>query len=114
METNAAIIILTPILLPIVTALGINPIHFGMIMILNLAIGLITPPFGANLFMASEISRAPILLPIVTALGINPIHFGMIMILNLAIGLITPPFGANLFMASEISRVKFETFAKTI
>lgn len=57
METNAAIIILTPILLPIVTALGINPIHFGMIMILNLAIGLITPPFGANLFMASEISR---------------------------------------------------------
>lgn len=57
METNAAIIILTPILLPIVTALGINPIHFGMIMILNLAIGFITPPFGANLFMASEISR---------------------------------------------------------
>ena len=57
METNAAIIILTPILLPIVTALGINPIHFGMIMILNLAIGFITPPLGANLFMASEISR---------------------------------------------------------
>lgn len=57
METNAAIIILTPILLPIVTALGITPIHFGMIMILNLAIGFITPPLGANLFMASEISR---------------------------------------------------------
>lgn len=57
METNAAIIILTPILLPIVTALGINPIHFGMIMILNLAIGFITPPLGANLFMASKISR---------------------------------------------------------
>ena len=60
METNAAIIILTPILLPIVTALGINPIHFGMIMILNLAIGFITPPLGANLFMASEISRVKI------------------------------------------------------
>lgn len=45
------------VLLPIVTALGINPIHFGMIMILNLAIGFITPPLGANLFMASEISR---------------------------------------------------------
>lgn len=57
METNAAIIILTPILLPIVTALGIHPVHFGMIMILNLAIGFITPPLGANLFMASEISR---------------------------------------------------------
>ncbi|AXI00140.1 TRAP transporter large permease [Sporosarcina sp. PTS2304] len=57
METNAAIIILTPILLPIVTALGVNPIHFGLIMILNLAIGFITPPLGANLFMASQISN---------------------------------------------------------
>ncbi len=57
METNAAIIILTPILLPMVTAIGINPVHFGMIMILNLAIGFVTPPLGANLFMAAEISR---------------------------------------------------------
>lgn len=57
METNAAIIILTPILLPMVIAIGINPVHFGMIMILNLAIGFITPPLGANLFMASEISQ---------------------------------------------------------
>ena len=57
METNAAIIILTPILLPIVKAVGVSPVHFGMIMILNLAIGFITPPFGANLFMASEISN---------------------------------------------------------
>lgn len=57
METNAAIIILVPILLPIVTAVGVSPIHFGMIMILNLAIGFITPPFGCNLFMASEISN---------------------------------------------------------
>ena len=57
METNAAIIILTPILLPIVTSLGIHPVHFGMIMILNLAIGFVTPPLGANLFMASEISN---------------------------------------------------------
>ena len=57
METNAAIIILTPILLPMVTAIGINPVHFGMVMILNLAIGFVTPPLGANLFMASEISH---------------------------------------------------------
>ncbi len=57
METNAAIIILTPILLPIVIALGVNPIHFGLIMILNLAIGFITPPLGANLFMAAQISN---------------------------------------------------------
>ncbi len=57
METNAAIIILTPILLPMVKAIGVNPVHFGMIMILNLAIGFVTPPLGANLFMAAEISR---------------------------------------------------------
>ena len=57
METNAAIIILTPILLPMVTAVGISPIHFGMIMIVNLATGFVTPPLGANLFMASEISK---------------------------------------------------------
>lgn len=56
METNASIIILVPILLPIVTALGISPVHFGIIMVLNLSIGFITPPLGANLFMASEIS----------------------------------------------------------
>ncbi|WP_303968570.1 TRAP transporter large permease [Sporosarcina ureae] len=56
METNAAIIILVPVLLPVVTAIGVNPTHFGLIMILNLAIGFITPPVGANLFMASQVS----------------------------------------------------------
>jgi len=56
METNASIIILVPILLPVVTQLGVNPIQFGIIMILNLAIGFITPPLGANLFMACQIS----------------------------------------------------------
>lgn len=57
METNSAIIILTPILLPIVTQIGVNPIHFGVIMVLNLAIGFITPPLGANLFMASQVGN---------------------------------------------------------
>lgn len=56
METNASIVILTPILLPVVKELGINPIHFGIIMILNLSIGFITPPLGANLFMACQVS----------------------------------------------------------
>ncbi len=55
METNASIIILVPILLPVVTLLGVNPIHFGIIMVLNLAIGFVTPPLGANLFMACQI-----------------------------------------------------------
>ncbi|MBC7312776.1 MAG: TRAP transporter large permease subunit, partial [Rhizobium sp.] len=56
METIAAIIILTPILLPLVTALGVSAEHFGIVMIVNLAIGMITPPVGVNLFVASRVS----------------------------------------------------------
>ncbi len=57
MEALAAIIILVPLLLPIVTQLGVDPIHFGVIMVLNLAIGFITPPVGVNLFVASGIAK---------------------------------------------------------
>ncbi|RSL33960.1 TRAP transporter large permease [Salibacterium salarium] len=56
MDTLAAIIILTPILLPIAVQIGYDPIHFGIIMIVNLAIGFITPPLGVNLFVGSGIS----------------------------------------------------------
>lgn len=56
LETSAAIIILTPILVPIVSALGIDLTHFGIIMIFNLAIGFITPPVGLNLFVAANIA----------------------------------------------------------
>lgn len=55
-DNIAAVIILTPILLPIVTAVGVDPIHFGLIMTVNLACGFITPPYGINLFVASAIS----------------------------------------------------------
>ncbi len=57
MEALAAIIILVPLLLPIVTQLGVDPIHFGVVMVLNLAIGFVTPPVGVNLFVASGISN---------------------------------------------------------
>ena len=60
METNAAIILTVPILLPIVTAVGVSPIHFGIVTIVNLAIGFVTPPLGANLFMASAIGGVPL------------------------------------------------------
>ncbi|SEA79442.1 C4-dicarboxylate transporter, DctM subunit [Thalassobacillus cyri] len=56
LETSAAIIILTPILVPIATAMGIDLTHFGIIMIVNLAIGFITPPVGVNLFVAANIA----------------------------------------------------------
>lgn len=57
METSSAILILAPIFLPVATQLGVNPIHFGIIMVMNLEIGMITPPFGLNLFVASGISK---------------------------------------------------------
>lgn len=60
METNACIILMTPILLPVVKAVGVSPVHFGLITIVNLAIGFVTPPLGANLFMASAIGRVDI------------------------------------------------------
>ena len=60
METTAAIIILTPIFLPIVTQLGVHPVHFGLIMVVNLAIGMSTPPLGVNLFVACGIAKITI------------------------------------------------------
>ena len=57
METSSAILILAPIFLPVATRLGVNPIHFGIIMVMNLEIGMVTPPFGLNLFVASGISK---------------------------------------------------------
>lgn len=61
MDTTPAIMILTPILLPACTAFGIDPIHFGIIMVVNLAIGFVTPPIGVNLFVASSLSDIPVM-----------------------------------------------------
>lgn len=56
METLAAIIITVPIFLPIMTQLGVDPIHFGVVIAINLTLGLLTPPLGLNLYIASAIS----------------------------------------------------------
>lgn len=56
MDTTPAILILTPIFVPIVAKFGIDPVHFGIIMVVNLAIGFVTPPLGVNLFVASTIT----------------------------------------------------------
>jgi len=61
METSSAILIIAPILLPIGMELGINPIHLGIIMVMNLEIGMVTPPFGLNLFVASGLSGMSVL-----------------------------------------------------
>lgn len=61
METSSAVLILAPILLPVASELGVDPIHFGIIMIMNLEIGMITPPLGFNLVVASGISGLTVL-----------------------------------------------------
>jgi len=56
-ETSAAIIVLAPILVPVAIYFGIDPVHFGIIMVVNLAMGMITPPFGVNLFAACTVAK---------------------------------------------------------
>ncbi len=61
LDTTPAIMLLTPILLPVVTVFGMDPIHFGIVMVVNLAIGFVTPPIGVNLFVASSLSKVPVM-----------------------------------------------------
>lgn len=82
MDTTPAILILTPILLPIVQGVGIDPIHFGVIMVVNLAIGFVTPPIGVNLFVASSSFEVPIV-------DIAKKVFPMIICFLIALGFIT-------------------------
>lgn len=80
LELNAAIILLVPILLPMLQMYGIDLTHFGVLMIVNLAIGLLTPPLGVNLFVAKSLSDIQF-----GQLVKNVIPFILIMLLNLAI-----------------------------
>jgi TRAP-type C4-dicarboxylate transport system permease large subunit len=80
METIAAITILVPVLVPIAVKLGIDPVHFGLVMVLNLMIGLLTPPVGMVLFVLAKVSRLsveetvravmPWMIPLLATLGI--------------------------------------------
>ena len=56
-ETSASIIVLAPILAPVAVKFGVDPVHFGTIMVVNLARGMITPPFGVNLFAACTVAK---------------------------------------------------------
>ncbi|MDN5333731.1 MAG: hypothetical protein PWP59_993 [Sphaerochaeta sp.] len=60
LESTAAIMILTPILLPPLMASGVNPVHFGLVMVFNLMIGMITPPVGMSVYMLSPIVKLPV------------------------------------------------------
>lgn len=61
MESLAAILILVPVLMPIAIDFGINPIHFGLIVVMNFAIGMVTPPYGITLFVASSVAERSII-----------------------------------------------------
>ena len=56
-ETSASIIVLAPILAPVAQHFGVDPVHFGIVMVVNLALGMITPPFGVNLFAACTVAK---------------------------------------------------------
>jgi tripartite ATP-independent transporter DctM subunit len=60
MDMSPLIVITTPIFLPVATAFGVDPVHFGVILILNLGIGLCTPPVGAVLFVGCAVGRIPV------------------------------------------------------
>ena len=72
-ETAAAILVLAPILTPVAIAFGIDPVHFGVVVVVNLALGMFTPPLGVNLFAAAQVANIPVqnmfkslLLPVLT------------------------------------------------
>lgn len=80
MDMAPLILILTPILLPVVKAMGVDPVHFGMIMMVNLGMGLITPPVGTVLFVGSAISKLKIG---VVARAVMPFFLALLLVLAL-------------------------------
>lgn len=61
MDTSPAILVTTPILLPIIVQIGMDPVQFGIVMVVNLAVGFVTPPIGVNLFVASSLGNVPVI-----------------------------------------------------
>lgn len=95
MDSSAAVLILVPLFLPVVLEMGIDPIHFGVIMIVNLAIGMLTPPFGLNLFVASGVSK-------MSLAGVTRGTFPFILVLILALLVITYVPQLSLYLAEFV------------
>lgn len=81
-ETSAAILVLAPILAPIAVAYGVDPVHFGLIIVVNLALGMITPPLGVNLFAACSVAKLPVEAIIPQLLWFVLTVFGALMIIT--------------------------------
>ena len=87
METLATIMLVTPVLLPVMTSLGVDPIHFGVVLVMCCEIGFETPPLGENLFIASGIGKVSI-----EEISLRAIPFSVIQILAVFIVAYTPGF----------------------
>lgn len=81
METTASTFIYTPILFPLVTALGVDPIQFGVIIVMNMTLGLLTPPLGINLFVANGLDKRIVFSEEVKS--VLPMFFGLVVVLLL-------------------------------
>ncbi len=81
-DTGAAILILAPMLMPTALALGINPLHLGIVFIANLAIGLFTPPFGLNIFVAQSVLKRPIGIISKSVLPFIALYFGSVLLIT--------------------------------
>jgi TRAP-type C4-dicarboxylate transport system permease large subunit len=96
-EPTSALVISVPILLPIATEFGVDPLHFGIIAILNLMIGLLTPPVGAVLYVLSSVTgisvhevfqgAAPFLIPLLIVLAIVTFAPDLVLFLPRVLGL---------------------------
>ena len=81
-ETSASIIVLAPILAPVAQHFGIDPVHFGIVMVVNLALGMITPPFGVNLFAACTVARISLDQIVTRLLPFVLVVFGCLMVIT--------------------------------
>ncbi|MDD7567474.1 MAG: TRAP transporter large permease subunit [Helicobacter sp.] len=95
MEPSSVIMIMTPLLLPIALALGIDPIHFGIIMVVNMELGMITPPVGLNLFVASSITG-------MSLKDVTKACLPWLMVLVIGLGIVTYIPAVSLWLPSKI------------
>jgi C4-dicarboxylate transporter DctM subunit len=95
LDPTSAILVLTPLFMPLVKALGIDPIHFGIVMTVNIAIGMFTPPFGLNLFVAQTVLGVPL-----DTLYRGVLPFAVVQIFALVIITYWP--GLSLFLANAL------------
>jgi len=82
MEPSGLLVIVAPLVFPIAIELGIDPIHLGIIMVVNMEIGMITPPVGLNLFVTSGVANMPMMSVVRAALPFLAVLFGFLILIT--------------------------------